>query len=130
VHEISVWHDHFCTGDLFFLFINFGKNHFHEPTVQKSFDQFRCKFNFVQLWRVFSTRFKFKRSNLEHVQEISAWYFAAEIFLIYLNCGKNIIFTSLPFKNHLTNSVANLILYTFGGSSVHVISFKALTQGT
>jgi hypothetical protein len=29
------------------------KNHFHEPTIQKPFDQFRCKFEFVQLERVF-----------------------------------------------------------------------------
>jgi len=40
----------FCTGDLFFLYVNFGKkHHIHEPTIQKPFDQFRCKFDFVQL---------------------------------------------------------------------------------
>jgi hypothetical protein len=30
-----------------------GKIHVHEPTIQKPFDQFRCKFDFVQLEMVF-----------------------------------------------------------------------------
>jgi hypothetical protein len=42
------------SSDLLFLYINYGKKHqFNEPTVQKPFDQFQCKFNFVQLERVF-----------------------------------------------------------------------------
>jgi hypothetical protein len=39
---------------------NFSKkHHFHEHIVQKPIDQFRCKFNFVQLWRAFFTCSKF-----------------------------------------------------------------------
>jgi hypothetical protein len=42
------------SSDLLFLYINFGKNHqFNEPTVQKPFDKFQCKFDFVQLEKVF-----------------------------------------------------------------------------
>jgi hypothetical protein len=60
VQEISAWLGHFCTCDLFFLYVNFGeKYHFHEPTLQKPFDQFQCKFNFVQLWSVYFTCFNF-----------------------------------------------------------------------
>jgi hypothetical protein len=47
-----------------------------------------------------------------------------------MNFGKIIIFTSLSYKNHLINYVANLILYNYGGSTLHVLSFKALTQWT
>jgi hypothetical protein len=37
-----------------FLYKFRGKKHqFYELTVQKPFDQFRGKFNFVQFWRVF-----------------------------------------------------------------------------
>jgi hypothetical protein len=44
----------FCTGDLFFLYVNFEKkHHIHERTIQKPLDQLRCKFDFVQLERVF-----------------------------------------------------------------------------
>jgi hypothetical protein len=50
------------------------------------------------------------------------------MYIQYINFVKNIILTSLPFKNQLTNSVANLILYNSGDSSLHVLSFKALTQ--
>jgi hypothetical protein len=53
-----------------------------------------------------------------------------DLFFLYVNFGKNIIFTSLPFKNHLMNSVANSILYNLIGSSLHMIRLKALTQGT
>jgi hypothetical protein len=43
----------FSSG-LLFLYINFGKKHeLYEPTVQKPIDQFQCKFEFVQLERVF-----------------------------------------------------------------------------
>jgi hypothetical protein len=41
-----------------------------------------------------------------------------------------IIFKSLPFKNILINSVANLILYNLRGSSLHMIRLQALTQET
>jgi hypothetical protein len=45
-----------CPGDfrmaLSFLCKFRGKNHVQEPTIQKPFDQFRCKFDFVQLERV------------------------------------------------------------------------------
>jgi hypothetical protein len=52
-----------CPGDvrmarsfsskMLFLYINLGEKHqFYEPTVQKPFDQFRWKFDFVQLERV------------------------------------------------------------------------------
>jgi hypothetical protein len=42
------------SSDLLFLYINFGKKHqLYESTFQKSFDRFRCKFEFVQLERVF-----------------------------------------------------------------------------
>jgi hypothetical protein len=51
-----------------------------------------------------------------------------DLFFLFINFGKNINFTSLPLKNYLTNFVANSILYNYGGSSKHVLSFKALTQ--
>jgi hypothetical protein len=44
----------FWTGDLFFVYINFRKiNHFLYPPATTPFVWFRCKFIFVQLWRVF-----------------------------------------------------------------------------
>jgi hypothetical protein len=53
-----------------------------------------------------------------------AWSFFAHwrfVLFLYKCWGKNINFTSLPFKNSLTNSDANSILYNFGGSSLDVI---------
>jgi hypothetical protein len=48
-----------------------------------------------------------------------------------INFGeKNINFTSLPFKNNLTNSNANSILYNLRGSSLRMKRLKALTQRT
>jgi hypothetical protein len=44
--------------------------------------------------------------------------------------GKNIIFTSLPFKKQVIYYVANFILYNLRGSSLHMKRHKALTQGT
>jgi hypothetical protein len=45
----------FSTSDLFFLNINFEKktHQFYDPTFQKPFDQFQCKFDFVHLIMVF-----------------------------------------------------------------------------
>jgi hypothetical protein len=60
-----------------------------------------------------------------------AWFFCTALYSFsIINFGKIIIFTSLSYKGHLINYVANLILYNYGGSSLHVLSFKALIQGT
>jgi hypothetical protein len=41
-------------SELLFLYKNFEKKHqFYELTVQKPFDQFQCKYDLVQLERVF-----------------------------------------------------------------------------
>jgi hypothetical protein len=58
--------------------------------------------------------------------------FSGNLLFLYIKCinfrKKISFFTSLPFKNHLINAVVNLILYNYGGSSLHVLSLKALTQ--
>jgi hypothetical protein len=50
------------------------------------------------------------------------------LFFLYIKCIKNTIFLSQPFIQHLSDSYADSILYNFGGSSVHNIRLKALTQ--
>jgi hypothetical protein len=56
-----------CPGDfrmaLSFLCKFRGKNHVHEPTIQKPFYQFRCKFDFVHLEVVFFAHEKAKGSD-------------------------------------------------------------------
>jgi MFS family permease len=49
----------FCTGDLFFLYVNFGKeHHIHEPTIQKPFDQLGVIYlaSIVMIGRYFSKK--------------------------------------------------------------------------
>jgi hypothetical protein len=115
-----------CTGDFFLSLRQFReKHHFHEHTVHNPFDQFLCNFNFVQ-------RYSYGGSSL-HVLSFKtltqiifpgdsriAWLFLVLRFVLYIHFGKNIIFKSLSFKNHLTNSVANLVLYNYGWFSLHV----------
>jgi hypothetical protein len=115
----------FCTGNLFILYINFGKKHqFYEPTVQKPLDQFQCKFDFLHLEWVFFAHEKALTSNPSNMSRRFprglVIFCTGDLFFIYINFGKKIIFTSLPFKSHWTNFNANSILYNFRGYSLHM----------
>jgi hypothetical protein len=100
--------------------------------LKNTFDWFRCKFDFVQLWRVFFTYCKFKIPNPRNMSMrflrglVISW--TGDLFFPFINLGKNIIFTSLPFKDYWPISLQIQFWYNFGRSSLHIVSFKALTQ--
>jgi hypothetical protein len=128
-------HGYVISSDLLFFVYEIREKHqSYDPTVQKPFDQFQCKFDFVQLERVFFAHAKACNPNLSNMSmrfpRGLVSFCTTDLFFLYVNCVKNIIFTSLPFKNHLINSVANLILYNLRGSSLRMIRLKVLTQET
>jgi hypothetical protein len=103
-----------------------GKQSFSRAYHSKTISLIPLQIWFCTTWEGLLCTWKGWRPSLkEHVQDISAW-----LWHFYVNFGEKIMFTSLPFKNHLTNSVANLILYNLRGSPLHMKRPKVLIQGT
>jgi hypothetical protein len=113
------------------------KTSFSRAYRQKQFDQFQCNFNANSILY----NFRWSSLHIKRPKALShairpgdfrvAWsniFWTGDLFFFYINFRKIIIFKSLPFKSHLTNAVANSILYNFGESSWNIKRPKALTQ--
>jgi uncharacterized membrane protein len=124
----------FCTGELLFLYINFGKN---INFTNLPFKNHLTKSNANSiLYNLRGSSLHMKRLKAQTQRTFPgdfhmAWSFFVHrrfVLFLYKFWEKNINFTSLPFKNRLTNSDINSILYNFGGSYLNVIKPKALKQ--
>jgi hypothetical protein len=62
----------------------------------------------------------FKKCVLD-ISALHGRFCSNDLFFLYINWINNTIVQSQSFKNHLSYSNANSILYNFGGSSLHNI---------
>jgi hypothetical protein len=131
--RLGLWSS-YC-AKIFFPYMNcinfLNIQHFVEQTVWKPLVWFKSRFDFLHVSRVFCAQYKAQSPIPPKCPAVFAWHdrllFRLFALFVYKLYNKH-HFLCQPFNPHVSDSNADSILYKFGGSCLHNVQPKALTQ--